>query len=115
VIKSAGFKEHVADLRVSLERMRKYGLQMNPLKCAFDVAAGWFLGFVVHEQGIQIDPKKVESMQKMGEPTCKRDVQKLLGKINYLRWFISNLAGRVESFLPLVQLKHSEEFTWEAE
>jgi hypothetical protein len=40
VIKSVGFKEHVADLRVSLERMRKYGLQMNPLKCAFDVAAG---------------------------------------------------------------------------
>jgi hypothetical protein len=45
---------------------------------------------------------------------CKRDVQKLLGKINYLCRFISNLAGRVESLLPLVQLKHEEEFTWGA-
>jgi hypothetical protein len=43
---------------------------------------------------------------------CKRDVQKLLRKINYLCHFISNLAGRVESLLPLVQLKHEEEFTW---
>jgi hypothetical protein len=43
---------------------------------------------------------------------CKKDVQKLLGKINYLRCFISNLAGRVESLLPLVRLKHEEEFTW---
>jgi hypothetical protein len=32
-----------------------------------------------------------------------------------LRRFISNLAGRIELFLPLVQLKHEEEFTWAAE
>jgi hypothetical protein len=43
---------------------------------------------------------------------CKKDVKKLLGKINYLRHFISNLAGRVESLLLLVQLKQEEEFTW---
>jgi hypothetical protein len=42
---------------------------------------------------------------------CIKDVQKLLGKINYLYHFISNLVGRVESLLPLVQLKHEEEFT----
>jgi hypothetical protein len=41
-------------------------------------------------------------------------VQKLLGKINYLRRFISNLAGRVGPFLPLVKLKHDESFTWGA-
>jgi hypothetical protein len=40
-----------------------------------------------------------------------QDVKKLLGKINYVRCFISNLAGRVESLLPLVRLKH-EEFIW---
>jgi hypothetical protein len=37
--------------------------------------------FVVHEHVIQIDPKKIESMGKIGEPVCKRDVQKLLGKV----------------------------------
>jgi hypothetical protein len=66
---------------------------------------------VAHEHGIQIYPKKIESISKIGEPVCKKDVQKLLGKINYLRCFISNLAGRVESLLPLVRLKHEEEFT----
>jgi hypothetical protein len=44
----------------------------------------------------------------------KKDAQKLLGNINYLRRFISNLAGRVESLLPLVRLKH-EELTWGVE
>jgi hypothetical protein len=100
VVKSVGFKEHMTDLKLLLERMKKYGLQMNPLKCAFRVTLGRFLGFIVHEHGIQIDPKKIESIGKIGEPVCKKDVQKLLGKINYLRHFICNLVGRVESLLP---------------
>jgi hypothetical protein len=31
---------------------------MNPLKCAFGVSAGKFLGFIIHEHGIEVDPKK---------------------------------------------------------
>jgi hypothetical protein len=36
----------------------------------------------------------------------------LLGKINYLRRFIANLVGKVDSFLPLVRTKHEGEFRW---
>jgi hypothetical protein len=93
VVKSVGFEDHMTDLNLSLERMKKYGLQMNPLKCAFGVTSGMFLGFIIHEHDIQIDPKKIESIWKVGEPVCKKDVQKLLGKINYLHHFISNLVG----------------------
>jgi hypothetical protein len=93
VVKSVWFEEHMTDLKLSLERMKKYGARMNLLKCAFGVTSGRFLGFIVHEHGIQIDPKKIESIGKIGEPVCKKDVQKLLGKINYLHCFISNLAG----------------------
>jgi hypothetical protein len=59
VIKLACFTNHLADSRVTLERMRKYGLRMNPFKCAFGVSVGQFMGFIVHEHGIQIDPKKI--------------------------------------------------------
>jgi hypothetical protein len=93
VVKSVGFEEHMTDLKLSLEMMKKYGLRMNPLKCAFGVTSGRFLGFIVHEHGIQIDPKKIESIKKIGKPVCKKDIQKLLSKINYLCHFISNLAG----------------------
>jgi hypothetical protein len=48
----------------------------------------------------------------VAQPTCKKDVQKLIGKINYLRWFIANVAGKVDSFLPLVRLKQEDEFVW---
>jgi hypothetical protein len=112
VVKSVGLEEHMIDLKLSLERMKTYGLRMDPSKCAFGVTLGRFLGFIVHEHGIQIDPKKIESIRKIEEPVCKKDVQKLLDKINYLRHFISNLVGRVESLLALVRLKHEEEFNW---
>jgi hypothetical protein len=115
VVKLASFGDHLADLRVALERMRRFGLKMNPLKCAFGVSAGRFLGFIVHERGIEIDPKKIETINKVPELTCKREVQSLLGKINYLRRFISKLAGNVESLLPLVRLKHEGEFNWGVE
>ena len=49
VVKSDEFDNHLADLCLDFERMRRYGLKMNPLKCAFCVSAGKFLGFIIHE------------------------------------------------------------------
>ena len=69
VIKSAGLGNHLADLRLALERMHRYGLKMNPLKCAFGVSAEKFLGFIIHEKGIEIDPKRIEAMRNVEAPT----------------------------------------------
>jgi hypothetical protein len=70
MVKSVGFEEHMTNLKLLLERMKKYGLWMNPLKCAFGVTSGRFLSFIVHKHDIQIDPKKIESIGKIGEPVC---------------------------------------------
>ena len=79
MIKSAGLDSHWADLRLALERMRRYGLKMNPLKCAFGVSAGKFLGFIIHEKGIVIDHKRIEAMKRVEAPIYKKDLQKFLG------------------------------------
>jgi hypothetical protein len=55
IVKSDSMDNHLADLCLALERMRRYGLKMNPLKCLFGVSAGnagKFLGFIIHEHGI---------------------------------------------------------------
>jgi hypothetical protein len=71
VVKSAGDDSDLADLRLAFEKMCRYKLKMNPLKCAFGVSAGKFLGFIVHEKGIEIDPKKTEAIRNVKAPTCK--------------------------------------------
>jgi hypothetical protein len=35
VVKSAEFSSHIADLRKVFDKMRRYGLKMNPRKCVF--------------------------------------------------------------------------------
>jgi hypothetical protein len=65
VVKSDSMDNHLADLRLALERMRRYGLKMNPLKCVFGVSTGKFLRFIIHECGIETDPKKIESINKL--------------------------------------------------
>jgi hypothetical protein len=47
----------LADLRLALGRMCWHGLKMNPLKCTLSVSTGEFLEFIIHEVGIEIDPK----------------------------------------------------------
>jgi hypothetical protein len=85
IVKLVSMNNHLADLRLSLERMRWYGLKMNPLKCAFSVLAGKFLRFIIHEHGTEIDPAKIESINKVQPPQCKSNMQKFLGKLNCLR------------------------------
>ena len=84
---------------------------MNPKKCAFGVSAGQFLGFLVHERGIEIGLKSQEAVKTMKPPTTK-ELQKLIGKINFVRRFISNLSGRIEPFMGLVKIKSDDEFHW---
>jgi hypothetical protein len=112
VVKSAEFSSHIADLRKAFDKMRRYSLKMNPRKCAFGVSAGKFLGFVIHEHGIEIDPDRIKSIRNVGPPTCKVEVQKFLGKVNYLRRFISNLARKINAFTPILRLKNDAEFAW---
>jgi hypothetical protein len=112
VVKSDSMDGHLADLCLALERMCRYGLKMNPLKCAFDVSVGKFLGFIIHEYVIEIDPTKIESINKVQSPQCKNDIQKFIGKVNYLRRFISNLSEKMSAFAPILQLKNEAEFTW---
>jgi hypothetical protein len=115
VVKSASAEGHLGDLRRVLERTRKFGLRMNPKKCAFGVSAGQFLGFLVHEQGIEIGLKSQEAIRTMVLPTTKKELQQLIGKINFVRRFISNMLGRIEPFMELVKIKANDEFRWGAE
>ncbi|EEC68359.1 hypothetical protein OsI_36494 [Oryza sativa Indica Group] len=115
VVKSKEVEDHIADLRKVFERTRKYGLKMNPTKCAFGVSAGQFLGFLVHEMGIEATQRSVNAIKKIQPPENKTELQEMIGKINFVRRFISNLSGRLEPFTPLLRLKADQQFTWGVE
>ena len=55
IIKSKKVENHLIDLKKLFEKLRKYNLKLNPVKCAFRALAGKLLGFVVSKKGIEID------------------------------------------------------------
>ena len=111
VVKSRKKDDHIEDLRQVFNRLRRYQLKMNPLKCAFGVTSGKFLGFVVHHRGIEIDQAKIDAILKMPEPRDIHELKSLQGKLAYIRRFISNLAGRCQPFSRL--MKKSVPYEWD--
>jgi hypothetical protein len=112
VIKSLNHESHLDDVRKTLECTRKHGLKMNPNKCAFGVSAGKFLGFLVHEGGIEVGKKSMKAIDEVVPPTNLKESQSLLGKINFARRFISNLSQKVLPFSPLLRIKKDQKFVW---
>ena len=66
----------------------------------------------LHERGIEIGLKCQEAVKAMKPPTTKKELQKLIGKINFVRWFISSLSGCIEPFMGLVKIKSEDELHW---
>ncbi|XP_055960597.1 uncharacterized protein LOC130015093 [Mercurialis annua] len=112
VVKSKLIKDHLKNLEEAFRRMRVHCLKLNPLKCAFGVKAGNFLGFLVHERGIEVDQNKTKAIREAKPPRNKTELQRFLGQVNYLRRFISNLAGKTKVFSELLKLKKEDVFRW---
>lgn len=113
VIKSSLESGHLDHIGKSFERMRKYGLNINPLRCLLCVCACDLLGFMVHNKGIKINQNKMKAILNTESPTTKKQLKSLLGKINFFRRFTSNLSGKTKVFTPLLHLKKEEVFRWE--
>lgn len=79
IIKSKKATDHIADLRKFFDKLRKYNLKLNPVKCAFGVPVGKLLGFIVSRRGIELDPSKVKAIQELPPPKSKKDVMSFLG------------------------------------
>ena len=84
VVKSKKQEEHVQVLRKVFERCRAFKLRMNPLKCAFGVSSGKFLGFLVHSSGIEVHSAKPTAIVTMKPPATIKELKSFLGKVLYI-------------------------------
>ena len=86
---------------------------LNPTKCAFGVSSGKFLGFMVHQRGIEANPDKIRAVIDLFPQRRAKDIQKLNGMVVALSRFISKLTDRCLPFFKA--LKHKGDFYWTSE
>jgi hypothetical protein len=89
-------KEHCCQLRKVFLKCRRFGLSLNPKKYLFSIKEGKLLGHIVSTEGVGIDPSIFEEIQTVSLPRSKKEVQSFLGKINFLRRFVSNFVELVK-------------------
>ena len=73
-------------------------MKLNPSKCAFGVASGKFLGFMVSQRGIEANPEKVRAILNMTSPKIIKDAQKFTGRIAALNRFVSKAMDKCLPF-----------------
>lgn len=57
-------EEHVAHLLRVFRKCRRFGISLNPKKSNFAMKEGKLLSHIISQEGIRIDPKRVEAIQK---------------------------------------------------
>ncbi|XP_050222165.1 uncharacterized protein LOC126672259 [Mercurialis annua] len=84
------------------------------MNAIFHDMIGWKLFRIyVHQRGVEIDKNKANAILEVQPPLNKKELQRFLGQVNYLRRFISNLVGKTKEFVNLLKLKNATEFIWE--
>jgi hypothetical protein len=74
---------------------------------------GRLLGHIVSTDGVKINPRRVESIHALSFPRSKKEVQSFLGKINFIRRFISNFVELVKNITYM--LKKGNKVKWNVE
>ena len=59
LVKNTKEMQHLDDLQETFDTFRQYKMKLNPSKCAFGVASGKFLGFMISQRGIEVNPNKI--------------------------------------------------------
>ena len=110
LVKSKQRQDHVTHLQKVFDILRKYGMKLNQLKCAFGVNAGNFLGFMVTQRGIEANPLQLKTILQSPAPSSKKEIHKLTGRLAALGRFISRFTDRLKPFF--TTLKGASRTAW---
>jgi len=77
LIKSAKENRHLDDLRETFKTLCLFDMKLNPSKCVFEVSSEKFLGFMVSQRGVKVNPDKIKAILEMTPPKNVKEVQSL--------------------------------------
>ena len=113
IVKSKMVSEHLGDLRVIFQILRKYKLRLNASKYSFGVRSDKFLGYMVTHRGIEVIPDQIKAINNLRSPRNPKEVQKLTEMAAALNKFISRLADKCRPFFLLINEWKGFEWTEE--
>jgi ribonuclease HI len=110
LVYSQNEKEHEEHLRKVLQRLRDCQLYAKLSKCEFWINEVLFLGHIINEDGLAMDPKKVAAILDWKTPKDVRGIKSFIGTVSYYRRFIEGFSKIARPMTALLAKK--VEFKW---
>jgi hypothetical protein len=85
-------EEHEQHLRMVLQVLREHQLFSKLSKCSFFQNRIHYLGHIISEEGIAIDPEKIEVVKGWATPKNVTKVRSFMGLAGYCRRFIAGFS-----------------------
>ncbi|KAL8608308.1 hypothetical protein ACOMHN_042175 [Nucella lapillus] len=111
IISGNTIEEHNANLRAALQRAEERNLKLNPEKLEVGKTEIKYFGHMISADGLKPDPSKVKAVREMPPPANEKELQTMLGMINYLAKFAPQLSEITKPMRDL--LKDDVEFIWD--
>ena len=92
-----------------LKLLQEKQLYAKTSKCLFRVEEVEYLGHIVSQEGVKVDPKKIKAIKEWKVPTTLKPLHGFLRLTWYYRKFVKNY-GRIAA--PLTTLLKKDEFSW---
>ncbi|KAL0185465.1 hypothetical protein M9458_021162, partial [Cirrhinus mrigala] len=108
LIYSKTLEEHTQHVRAVLQRLLAHQLFCKLEKCAFHQHTTTFLGFVISDQGVAMDPQKLEAVRSWPLPTSLKQLQRFLGFANFYRRFIRGFSSTAAPLTALTRPSRGE-------
>ncbi|GJT49636.1 putative reverse transcriptase domain-containing protein [Tanacetum coccineum] len=110
LIYSHNKEEHVNYLRIILKLLKKEKLYDKFSKCDFWIHIMQFLGHLIDNQGLHVDPAKIEAVKNWTSPTTPTEIRQFLGLAGYYRRFIKDFSKIAKSLTELTQ--KNKKYIW---
>ncbi|CAI7802771.1 unnamed protein product [Closterium sp. NIES-54] len=110
LIYSTDRAQHLQDIEAIFKILGENHLLTKASMCEFLQDRLDFLGHVISSDGVEIDPKKIATIQAWHAPKKLTELQRFLGFVNYVRRFVPDTAKLTAPLTGL--LRKGVEYTW---
>jgi len=105
--------EHEKHLRLVLQKLREHELYAKLSKCEFWLKEVSFLGHIISNGGVVVDPKKVQDVLSWKPPKDVSEIRSFLGMARYYKRFIEGFSKLAKPMTAL--LEKNAKFIWSKE